>query len=220
MNNYTLKIWKAVYKYSTTILVFICSLLFFMNCERQKNYDRVRAALVKTQAQNQNFEQEVGKNNEKIASQAQIILTQKEAIDAGLLEIKKIKNVKSQVKVVTQTTIDTIYAELQAPKDTLRPHDREFSILEEWYALNGTVNKSGIAIRELQIKNEFTLTIADKKLGFLKTPEPSVILVNKNPYTSTQEMQNIVVVYKQPFYRKPWFWTGVGIGVGYLITKQ
>jgi len=220
MNNYTQKIWSAVYKYSTTILVFLCSVLFFMNCERQKDYDRVRDALVKTQAQNQTFQEEVGKNNEKIASQAQIILTQKEAIDAGLLEIEKLKNVKSQVKVVTNTTIDTIYAELQPSQDTSRPDDREFSILEEWYAMNGVVNESSIAIRELQIKNEFTLTIADKKLGFLKTPEPSVILVNKNPYTSTQEMQNIVVVYKQPFYRKPWFWTGVGIGVGYLIPKK
>ena len=220
MNRYTQKIWKALYKYSATILLFVCSLLFFMNCERQKDYDRIKQALVKTQSQNQVFEEQVGENNEKIASQSQIILTQKEAIDAGLLEIEKLKNVKSQVNVITQTTIDTIYAELQPPQDTSRPHDRQFFILEDWYAMNGVVNQSGIAIRELQIKNEFTLTIADKKLGFLKTPEPSVILVNKNPYTSTQEMQNVVIVYKQPFYRKPWFWTGVGIGVGYLIPKQ
>ena len=94
MNKYTQKIWKALYKYSATILLFFCSLLFFMNCERQKDYDRIKQALVKTQSQNQVFEEQVGANNEKIASQSQIILTQKEAIDAGLLKIEKLKNVK------------------------------------------------------------------------------------------------------------------------------
>ena len=31
--------------------------LFFMNCERQKDYDRIKQALVKTQSQNQVFEE-------------------------------------------------------------------------------------------------------------------------------------------------------------------
>jgi len=79
---------------------------------------------------------------------------------------------------------------------------------------------SGIAIRELRIKNEYTITIADKKLGYFKTPLPSVILENKNPYTSTQEMQNVVIVKKEPFYRKPWFWTSVGVGVGLYLNRN
>lgn len=218
MNNID-KIKAFVFKYASILLLVVVALLFFQNCQRQKDYDRVRQALIATQAETQVFEETINENNEKIASQAQIILTQKEAIDAGLLEINRLKNVKSQVQVVTNTLVDTIYAEFDPPADTTRPDQRTFSILDEWYSMNGVVDVSSIAIRDLQIKNEFTLTIADKKLGFFKTPQPSVILVNKNPYTSTQEMQNIVVVKKERFYRKPWFWTGVGIGVGYLITK-
>lgn len=202
-------------------LVALCIILLMQNCQRQQDYERVKQALQATQLKAGEFEEEIGKNNEKIASQQQVILTQREAIDAGLLEIEKLKNVKSQVRVITQTKVDTIFASYDEPIDSVGESQfRTFSVSDPWYSFNGLIMPTGVAIRELQIKNEFSLTIADKKLGFFKTPQPSVILVNKNPYTSTQEMQNIVIVNKEPFYRKPWFWTSIGIGVGWYLKPN
>jgi len=202
-------------------LVALCIILLIQNCQRQQDYERVKQALQATQLKVGEFEEEIGNNNEKIASQQQVILTQREAIDAGLLEIEKLKNVKSQVRVITQTKVDTIFASYDEPIDSVGESQfRTFSVSDPWYSFNGSIMPTGVAIRELQIKNEFSLTIADKKIGFFKTPQPSVILVNKNPYTSTQEMQNIVIVNKEPFYRKPWFWTSIGLGLGWYLKPN
>jgi hypothetical protein len=130
--------------------------------------------------------------------------------------------VKSQVRFVTQTKIDTIFADFVTPIDTNQERNNidRFKVTDPWYSFEGYVMPVGVAITDLQIKNEYSLTIADKKLGFFKTPEPSVILINKNPYTYTEEMQNIVIVKKERFYRKPWFWTSVGVGVGLYINRN
>ena len=67
-------------------LVGLCIILLMQNCQRKQDYERVKQALEATQLKVGEFEEEIGKNNEKIASQQQVILTQREAIDAGLLE--------------------------------------------------------------------------------------------------------------------------------------
>ena len=209
------------YKYMNVVWALVVLFLVSQYCERQKDYDRVRVALRESTNQVEYLFEEVEVNEQKIATQQQIMLTQQEAIDAGLLEIEKLKNVKSQVRVISETRIDTIFAEYQEPQDSANPDKpRSFIVRDPWYSLNGLVLPTGIAIRELQIKNDYSITIADKKLGFFKTTEPSVILVNKNPYTSTQSMENVVIVRKEPFYRKPWFWTSVGVGVGLYINRK
>ena len=202
-------------------LISLCFLLF-TNCKKQQDYERLQSALQKAQFDASNFHQELTDANERISTQQQLILTQKEAIESGLLEIDRLKNVKSQVRFVTQTKIDTIFADFVTPIDTNQERNNidRFKVTDPWYSFEGYVMPVGVAITDLQIKNEYSLTIADKKLGFFKTPEPSVILINKNPYTYTEEMQNIVIVKKERFYRKPWFWTSVGVGVGLYINRN
>jgi len=77
--------------------------LLFRNCEKSKDYERVVRALEVSQGQVTEFEEIVGENGDYIASQEQLLLTKDEAIEAGLLEIERLKNVKSKVRVVTET---------------------------------------------------------------------------------------------------------------------
>ena len=216
---------KLISRYLQVAMALVIVFLLFRNCEKSKDYERVVRALEVSQGQVTEFEEIVGENGDYIASQEQLLLTKDEAIEAGLLQIERLKNVKSKVRVVTETRVDTIFAGFEDDKDSTLPlGSKAFDVSDEWYSMNGLVTwegpTSGIAIRELRIKNEYTITIADKKLGYFKAPLPSVILENKNPYTSTQEMQNVVIVKKEPFYRKPWFWTSVGVGVGLYLNRN
>ena len=56
----------------------------------------------------QAYLEEIDKNGNRLVEQEQIIMTQEQAILSGLLEIEKLKEVSSQVSVVTNTIIDTI----------------------------------------------------------------------------------------------------------------
>jgi hypothetical protein len=189
------------------------------NCSRGKELERMKSNLQSVELDNQKFERTVNLLGQEISNQRQTIVAKDEAIMLGLEQIKGFKNIKNQVKVVTQTTFDTIYAGFE--KDTTQQNQLSniFAYKEEWISFKGEVLDSGVAVKDLSIKNEYTLTIADKKLGFFKKPEPSVILLNKNPYTRTEGMTNLTIKQNQPVYKRPWVWLTLGIGSGILISR-
>lgn len=189
------------------------------NCSRGKELERMKSNLQSVELDNQKFESTVNLLGQEISNQRQTIVAKDEAIMLGLEQIKGFKNIKNQVKVVTQTTFDTIYAGFE--KDTTQQNQlsNTFAYKEEWISFKGEVLDSGVAVKDLSIKNEYTITIADKKLGFFKKPEPSVILLNKNPYTRTEGMTNLTIKQNQPVYKRPWVWLTLGIGSGILISR-
>lgn len=166
-----------------------------------------------------NFERTINLQGQEIAQQRQVIAAKDEAILLGLEEIKGLKNIKNQVKVVTKTEFDTIYATLDRDTNEQGEITTKFKYSEEWLSFKGEVLDSGLSISDLSIKNEYTLTISDKKLGFFKRPEPTVTLLNKNPYTQVQGMTNIAIKQNQPFYKRPWVWLTLGATSGILISR-
>jgi hypothetical protein len=189
------------------------------NCSRAKELEQLKENMESVKLDNQKFERTINLQGHEISQQRQTIVSKDEAIMLGLEQIKGLKNIKNQVKVVTQTTFDTIYAGFE--KDTTQPNElsNKFAYKEEWISFKGEVLDSGVSVSDLSIKNEYTLTIADKKLGFFKKPEPSVTLVNKNPYTRTEGMTNLTIKQNQPVYKRPWVWLTLGIGSGILISR-
>ena len=189
------------------------------NCSRAKELEQLKENMESVKLDNQKFERTINLQGHEISQQRQTIVSKDEAIMLGLEQIKGLKNIKNQVKVVTQTTFDTIYAGFE--KDTTQPNElsNKFAYKEQWISFKGEVLDSGVSVSDLSIKNEYTLTIADKKLGFFKKPEPSVTLVNKNPYTRTEGMTNLTIKQNQPVYKRPWVWLTLGIGSGILISR-
>ena len=88
-----------------------------------------------------------------------------------------------------------------------------------WYSISGYATNLGIGIDSLRIKNDFSIYIADKKLNIFGKSNPEVILLNKNPYTETIKMHNIVIRYEQPFYNNKYLWAGLGFVGGVLLAK-
>jgi hypothetical protein len=216
-NTYSAFVKKAL-AFLALALILILSI---QSCQRQARYERVLKALQQSNGERDSLIVQVQEDGSKITEQEQTILTQKEAIESGLLEIDKLKNVKSQVRFVTQTVVDTFYAQVgEAVVDSsTNTLIRPFNYIEadNWFSVNGDFSSDFVRINSLTYRDEYQLTIADKKLGFFKKPKPSVILKSSNPYTDIQSMQNITITVENPWYKRPWVWGALGFSAGYLI---
>jgi len=187
--------------------------------------------MLKFEHNEQKFLETLDENGSKIVEQEQIILSQKDAIDNHLVEIKNLKKIKSQVIVNTITKVDSVFIPFVSDttiKDTLVLDNyilvpQKFSLLEEWYSFDGTIKKGGVLLDSISFNNELSLTIGNKSMGFLKKSKPIVLVEYSNPYVSTTGMQNIIIKDDLKFYDKKGFWYGFGvvsgIGVGILINK-
>lgn len=206
-----------------SIIVFLVWLLW----DSQTRLNSFKEQVSKFEISKQFFNESLSNDSTIIAEQEQIILSQKEAIELGVLEVEKLKKVKSQVKTITITKIDSVFIEFH---DTLRISDtiyptgtikvpKRFNLNKEHYRLGGIVLLDGLLVDSLKVKNEMKLTIANKSMGFLKKSKPVVQIENTNPYISTIDMKNIIIEDKRKFYDKKTFWLGLGVLTGLLIVK-
>ena len=226
MNWLTETVKKKVYRSLSIFILFLLAISMLDACERDKVNKNLLRNIKSLDITNQKFKTELNKNKEKVTSQNQIILTQQQAIDNGLIEIKKLKKIKSKVRLVTNTKIDTVfipYNRVVIDSSSTEPIQfRNYFDYQEpkgWYSLSGYASQLGIGIDSLRVKNDYSIYIADKKLNIFGKSNPEVILLNKNPYTETIQMQNVVIKIYQPFYQKNVFWAGVGFVGGYLLAK-
>ena len=226
MNWLTETVKKKVYRSLSIFILFLLAISMLDACERDKVNKNLLRNIESLDITNQKFKTELNKNKEKVTSQNQIILTQQQAIDNGLIEIKKLKKIKSKVRLVTNTKIDTVfipYNRVVIDSSSTEPIQfRNYFDYQEpkgWYSLSGYASQLGIGIDSLRVKNDYSIYIADKKINIFGKSNPEVILLNKNPYTETIQMQNVVIKIYQPFYQKNVFWAGVGFVGGYLLAK-
>ena len=181
----------------------------------------------KLELDNQFFEEKLNDDSIKIAEQEQLILSQKDAIDLGILEIENLKKVKSQVKTITEIQIDSIpvpYTETIYISDTIYPKGvievpKRFNLTKEHYSFNGLILKEGLLVDSIVIPNEMKLTIGNKSGGIFKKSIPIVKLENSNPYLSTIDMNNVIIEDEKKFYDRKVFWLGVGLVGGIIIMK-
>lgn len=226
MNWLTETVKIKAYRSLSVFVLLLLAISMFDACEIDKQNKNLLRNIESLDITNQKFKTELNKNKEKVTSQNQIILTQQQAIDNGLIEIKKLKKIKSKVRLVTNTKIDTIfipYNRVVVDSSSTEPIQfRNYFDYQEpkgWYSLSGYASQLGIGIDSLRVKNDYSIYIADKKLNIFGKSNPEVILLNKNPYTETIQMQNVVIKIYQPFYQKNVFWAGVGFVGGFLLAK-
>ena len=187
--------------------------------------------MLKFELDEQKYLEAISEDGTFLAEQEQIILSQKDAIDNHLIEIKNLKKIKSQVIVNTITKVDSVFIPFVSDttiKDTLVLDNyifvpQRFSLLDEWYSFDGTIKKGGVLLDSISFNNELSLTIGNKSMGFFKKSKPIVLVEYSNPYVRTTAMQNIIIKDDLKFYDKKGFWYGFGvvsgIGVGILINK-
>ena len=223
-----MKLFKK--SYGLVVLVLIILFLVWKNCESEKQLAHFSSQISKFKIGEQEFSETLKENNSKVLEQEQIILTQKQAIENNLLELKELKKIKSQVKLVSKIQVDSVFIEF---KDTLTEIDpylplnpdslikvpKRFNLDHQFYSLNGVVVKKGILLDSIQFNNSFSVTIGNKSMGFFKSPKPIVNVDFENPYISTLSMQNIIIQNELKWYEKKPFYIGIGFFGGIFISN-
>lgn len=205
------------------IVVFLVWLLY----NTQVRLFEFKNQVSKLETTNQEFTQRLTKDSLVIAEQGQIILGQKDAIRLGLLEVDRLKKVKSQVKTITKIQIDSVVVPYL---DTLRLTDtvyrkgtinvpKRFLVAQDHYTLGGLVRLNDVMFDSILVTNEMKITIGQKNNGFFKKTTPIVEVENSNPYINVVDMNNVVIENKKRIYERPLFWAGVGLLGGIIIAK-
>ena len=202
-----------------TIIVLVIIFFGIDRCKRIEDLKSLTEEVNKARFQNQAFESQINEQGEEITMQRQLIVSKNEAIKLGMRKIEGLTNYKNQISVITETKFDTIYAAYESDTTTEGKEVTSFKYAEPWISFDGQLLDSGVAITDLNIKNEYVLTISDKKIGFFKKPEPTITLLNKNPYTQTKGLTNISIKQEQSILKRPWIWLTFGITSGILITR-
>ncbi len=170
---------------------------------------------------------EISKDGKYMATQRQNIMNLEDAIKSGLLEKERyMKNIKSQTRIETTTIIQE---KLIPYHDTVEVYfdtvDKRYWVKtpapiryqDSFNLLSGKFTKDGFKLDTLETKNEFRVSIFDKKNGFFKKPTPVVEIKSNNPNTKTTNIKNVTIEQKKPFYTKWWFVGSVGVLLGYFV---
>jgi hypothetical protein len=220
------------------LLLIVIIVLLWRSCESERDRSKLISQLGDYKLKEKVFEVQRLKDSSTLATQTQTIMTQKDAISMGLLELEKsMKEVQSQVKQRSTTTI----IEKQVPfipdgyadttgvvknengevirRDSIAVPSR-FKLNEKWFNVDGYVKKDGLIIDSLSIPNKTIVTIGYKKAGFLNLSKDAVVQVkNENPYVNVTGLDNIVIKKKKKIWQNPLVHIGVGVVLGYYITK-
>tara|TARA_R100001244_G_scaffold18708_1_gene19548 strand:- start:49 stop:693 length:645 start_codon:yes stop_codon:yes gene_type:complete len=211
---------QKVITYALMLVVILLSLQLFGNNAEFRNFKQQIAKFKKTELA---YQEEVNKEGDRIIEQEQIILSQSDAIEQGLLEIGRLKRVNSQVHVVTNTIIDTIIvSHVDTVVQVINGNSylklpQSYSFNDEFINLNAKINEIGLNIDNITIFNESTITVGYKRIGFLKPLSPVIQIKNTNPYMLTQSVSNVVIEEKTDLLHDKRAWGVVGLFLGILI---
>jgi hypothetical protein len=211
--------WKHYLVWFIVLLLF-CRVVY----GNIKTINDYKIEMRKFKLENLSFEDEINERGERIISQEQIILSQKDAIEQGLLEVNRLKKIKSQVSVVTETIIDTFIVNHTDTIVEYRNGDAFLklpqSYLYETEHLNfgAEVSKIGLKVNNISIFNTSSVTIGYKSNGLFRKKSAVVEIQNSNPYVMTNSVGNVIIKEKQNPLTDYKVWGGVGFILGLLIN--
>ena len=206
------------------ILLIILALLGYYAIGQNGRYSNYKEQMALFDLKEQKYLETIDENGSRLIEQQQIIMSQDDAIASGLLEIEKLKEVSSQVNIVTNTIIDTI---IVSHVDTViqEINGNAYLKLPQKYAFNddfinfkAEINKVGLSVDNITIFNETTVTIGKEKQGLFKPLKPVVKIKNTNPYMNTVSVQNVVIEKKINLLHDKRAWGVAGILIGIALN--
>jgi hypothetical protein len=214
-------------KLSLVVLLIAVILLAWDSCSKTAQLSLFKKRVSNLNLKAQVFNETIGKDKLRIAEQSQIILSQNDAINNGILIMNDFKNIQSQVRIETRTQIDSVFIPFEKIKiDSQLVYqctDRKFKLVTKEYGIFGLAKQDGVLLDSLYFDGGLVVTIGKKSAGFFKKAEPIVEVKYTNPYIRTKAMQNVVIQEDLKWYDRKRNWFGIGIGVGllgtYLIVK-
>lgn len=211
---------QKIERISLVVLLIAVILLVWDGCSKDAQLALFKDSVKKLNYSSQVFKESVGKDKKRIAEQEQIILSQKDAIDMGLLMLNDMRKVTTQVVLKTKTLVDSIFIpyetiDTQFVNNPCIFQERRLRLTDDYFSFYGVSKENGLLVDSLWFNNESTITIGNKSRGFFRKSEPIVKVEYSNPYVSTSSMQNVVIKNELKWYEKKGIWLGLGAIVGF-----
>ena len=206
------------------LLLILLALLCYYAIGQNSKYSNYRQQMALFDLKEQAYLETINENGERLIEQQQIIMSQDDAIASGLLEIEKLKEVNSQVSVVTNTIIDTIVVShvdtviQQINGNAYLKLPQQYSFNDDFMNFKAEINEVGLSVDNITIFNETTVTIGKEKQGLFKPLKPVVKIKNTNPYMNTMSVQNVVIEKKTNLIHDKRAWGVVGIFIGLALN--
>lgn len=212
-------------------------LLLIQKCSADRQRDEILNQMALLHQSNQQFLTTRRQDSSTIVHQTQIILSQDEAIRNGLVVLDgNMKQLQSQIKVGSKIYIDSVeipfipqnfadtsglYAKYkQSPKGLYRDSiavPQNFGVDQKWYAIGGSVQKSGLHIDSIVIPNNTTVSVGMERKSFFSRLSPVIEVKNDNPYLQVKALKNVVIKEKYPILHSKALWFAIGMISAVLI---
>ena len=139
------------------------------------------------------------------------------------LRLQYIAKTKSQTRVVTTTSFDSIYVPVHTT-DTIYLNDKwmpvySFRDTSEFYTIAGRVSPESALLEKISFPNTITFSQRWERKKLLSKKTYFVEVENTNPYVQIQGVQNYEIRDESWFWEKNKFWFAIGAGAGFLIAK-
>jgi len=179
--------------------------------------------------QNQENELLISRMGDSLNITKQIILTQKNAIELGILnekelrdkylkEVNNVINLSEEIEILKKQGkwIDTVYIDTFNQYEWLRiPSTMLFE--DKWYKASITADRTPM-LNSLITYSEPTITIGTIKKGLFKKPEMVTMYENANPYIQLKSIESITIKEQTKWYQTTWFKVGAGVVGGAVIV--
>ncbi len=174
------------------------------------------------------------KTNVRVSAQRAVILSYRDAINLGLIEINRleglnIKKVEVNIRLTERIAILEREAEYDKPpvivyidssdinSDTIAKYIQipmGFGYSDKWVSLHATVDETPM-FDTIVFWSFPEITLAWQKQGFLKKKQRKIFYINKNPYVTIIDMNNVVI--EEP---KKWYQTDIAKVSGGIVAFE
>lgn len=225
----------------TTTVILITALLgtamFFLGkCSTEADRKKSIENLIAARDSVQSYTIEIGGLKNTVSEQNAMILTQKEAIKAGIVDRDRLKalHLKDLVTNAELTaTIRILRDSLDLPPDVVfvtvkdtsgsrlavvLPYEWKYS--DEYLSLTTGIRLNKKAYFDVALPISGTMSIGHVKSGMFKTV-PKGVFTTENPYLKVNQMDILIIEEPKTLFQKTWFHIFVGsvatIGVLQLL---
>jgi len=181
------------------------------------------------QAQSKVFETTINTLGEKVSTQLSVITNKDKEVQALLSKNSTLSKLSSQVIFASNAKVSNITAPF-SKVDTIHKKDTiyvqsgaHFFAGDNWYSISGRLQPNGLKIDSLKFNDSTTYNLGTKKQpginGYFKPYEPTLEVINHNPYVSAKSIQNIKFVSKPKWWEHKgvWFLAGATIATASVI---
>ena len=203
--------------------IMLCIILGAEKCNHNQDIEKQFDLIVSLEEQKNNFEIKIDELGAQTIRQEILIIDAKRDYESLLSDFQDLKKTKSQTKVITETSIDSIFIPV-IDIDTVLVNQQNFPVYTfqdstKFYSISGRVSPNEALLKDISFFNEITFSQKWERKNILAKKTYFVEVKNSNPYVTIYGVQNYQIQDHRRFWEQGKFWFAIGTGVGILITK-